>query len=187
MGSYYGAGNTAGEMVDAEKWAGISLGSYGDSVNVSDDVDLDVLLSFARTMFQRALRAEDAVQMFSDTAQRNVDARNTLATLFGEAAKQAAREQEWCDEYEKWTEKIRETLQMRGFYSEAAHYGDAAERRDRYTITVEFLARNGYSAQDFTYTLQNAAENGHNYGCKIVDTSDATLVPAIVDDENDDN
>lgn len=183
--AYYGEGQSAVEKVESGTWEGITLTSWEDAVAISNDVDLDVLLRFAQTMFQRAIRAENTVQMFSDTAQQNVQNRLKMATLFGEAAKAAAKEQDWCNEYEKWTEKIRETLQLHGFYSEAAHYGDAAERRERYTVTVEFLARNGYSAQDFAYSLTNT--DGHDYGCKVVEAGDATLVPAIVDDEADDN
>lgn len=184
--AYYGEGQSAVEKVENGAWDGITLTAWEDAVNISNDVDLDVLLRFAQTMFQRAIRAENTVQMFSDTAQQNVQNRLTLATLFGEAAKAAAREQDWCDEYEKWTEKIRQTLQSHGFYSEAAHYGTAAERRDRYTITVEFLARNGYAAQDFAYALQNG--DSHSYGCKIVEAGDATrVVETVESDEDDDN
>lgn len=185
MSDYYGVGNTAREFVESGRWDGITLGAYGDNVTISDSVDVDVLLAFAKTMFIRAARAEHAVATFSDAQKRNGESRVRLAEILGEQARAAALQQDWCNEYEGWTAQIVNALQTAGFYAEAQKYAETAERRHKFSVTVEFLARNQYSAADMQYALADRMNDGNSYGCKFVAATDPTLV--VESNDNNDN
>lgn len=183
MSDYYGAGNTAHEFVESGRWDGITLGAYGDNVTISDNVDVDILLAFAKTMFIRAVRAERAVETFSAAQERWSEGRLRIAEILGEQAKAASIAQEWCGEYEQWTDKIVNALQNAGFYSEASHYATAAERREKFSVTVEFLARSTYAAADMRYALSDRLNESNSYGCKFVSATDP--VPVVENNDND--
>lgn len=185
MSDYYGAGNTAHEFVESGRWDGITLGAYGDNVTISDNVDVDILLAFAKTMFIRAVRAERAVETFSAAQERWSEGRLRIAEILGEKAKAAALQQDWCNEYEGWTAQIVDALQNHGFYAEAEKYRETAERRHKFSVTVEFLARNQYSAADMQYALADRMNDSNSYGCKFVTATDPTLVVESNDDNDD--
>jgi hypothetical protein len=183
--NYYGAGNTAAETVSAGTWENVTLNEWGDSVTFGDDITMTELKRFAAVMFSRAVRAESAVDNFNDAATRSAESRKSMARLFGESAKAAALDQEWCGEYEVWTTKISLALRNAGFYAEAKVYADAAERRDAFTMVVTVLARNEYAAADAQYAIADRlSDPANNYGCAYVTTTDVQRV--VTESENND-
>lgn len=186
--SYYGTRGTLTARVEDSNYNGVSLSSWGDSVEFSDEISTEDLKRFAQHAFAQAQRAQSTVEQYVNTVEQQARNARHLATIFGEHAKQAAIAQQWCNEYEEWREKIADALTASAFYSESSAFREASERRTRYNVVVEVLANNESAAYDWRYAVEQAMQGQHAYGVSIQSFGDVTLVvPEQDDDDNDDD
>lgn len=173
------------ENTDCERFTGVTTMSdpwEGAVVHFRQDDDGNYVANdtvLRRTVVHVANRASHA-QATVEAQQNNfAEALGNIGALMREAA----IAQGWCGEYEEYRQRILDAVKYVAPVDAVNALRDNSDRRKKFSVTLEFMAKDAYSAQDFVYNLSqgymdNASVTRH-------DVTSGDITPVVEDNDPD--
>lgn len=133
---------------------GMETNTWGeDCLSYADDVTVTSVQALADNVSDALVRASrHNANLVQEQEYREANITEAMGAL-GAIMREAAIAQGWCGEYEEYRKRIIDAVKYTLPVASVEALKNNSDRREEFTVTLTFRARDNYSANDFLYAM----------------------------------